>query len=43
VAVSEFVGKEGNWALRVAAFKGGPSPGTDDDPQICDIYQYSVQ
>jgi hypothetical protein len=43
VAVSEFVGKEGNWALRVAAFKGGPSPGTDVDPQICDIYQYSVQ
>ncbi len=43
VAVSEFVGKEGNWALRVAAFKGGPSPGTDADPQLCDIYQYSVQ
>jgi hypothetical protein len=43
VAVSEFVGKEGNWALRVASFRGGPSPGTDSDPQLCDIYQYSVQ
>jgi hypothetical protein len=43
VAVSEFVGKEGNWALRVASFKGGASPGMDTDPQICGIYQYSVQ
>lgn len=43
VVVSEFVGKEGNWALRVAAFKGQPSPGTEADPQLCDVYQYSVQ
>jgi hypothetical protein len=43
VVVSEFVGKEGNWALRIAAFRGQNSPGTDADPQLCDIYQYSVQ
>ena len=43
VAVSEFVGKEGNWALRVAAFRGQPSPGMESDPQLCGTYQYSSQ
>lgn len=43
VAVSEFVGAEGDWALRIASFRGGHAPGADADPQICSNYQYSVQ
>lgn len=42
VAVSEFVGKEGEWTLRVASFKGS-SPGADSNPQFCGAYLYSVQ
>ncbi len=43
VVVSEFVGKEGNWALRIAAVKGQISPGTESEPQMLDSDQYSVQ
>lgn len=43
VAVSEFVGKEGEWAMRFAAFKGEPSPGMETDPQLCGTYQFTSQ
>ncbi len=43
VAVSEFVGKEGEWALRFAAFRGEPAPGMESDPQLCGTYQFTSQ
>jgi hypothetical protein len=44
VAVSEFVGRDGNWVLRVASFRGeaAPGPEADGDPGLCSAFQYSV-
>ncbi|MGE3301958.1 MAG: hypothetical protein AB7M12_02465 [Hyphomonadaceae bacterium] len=42
VAVSEFVGKDGEWALRVASFKGKTAPGAGVDPELCGAFQYAA-
>jgi hypothetical protein len=44
VAVSEFVDGAGQWALRVASFKGPtpPGPAATGDPSLCAIFNYVV-
>ena len=44
VAVSEFVDGAGQWALRVASFKGAtpPGPAATGDPALCAIFNYVV-
>ncbi|MBI1186381.1 MAG: hypothetical protein GC206_03490 [Alphaproteobacteria bacterium] len=41
IAAAEFVDEEGDWALRIAAFKGRRPPGErGGDPEICGLFAF---
>lgn len=44
VAVTEYVGEDGEWKFKVAAFKNTspPGPGATSDPGFCAAYQYAL-
>lgn len=44
VAVTEYVTEQGDWSLRIAAFKGAAAPGADTaiDPEFCGVFVYSL-
>ncbi len=42
LAVSEFVGRDGEWVFKVAAFRGKAPPGAGGDPEFCAAYQYAL-
>jgi hypothetical protein len=44
VAISEYVGANGDWMFRLAAFEGPGSPGPDSpaDPGACAVYAYTL-
>lgn len=44
VAISEYVGPNGEWMFRVAAFEGPGAPGPDSpaDPGVCAVYAYTL-
>ncbi|MBI1251956.1 MAG: hypothetical protein GC189_10840 [Alphaproteobacteria bacterium] len=41
VAVVEYVDEDGDWTMKIAAFKGRAAPGEGgDDPELCGVYIY---
>jgi hypothetical protein len=44
VAVTEYVTEQGDWSLRIAAFKGAAAPGADNavDPELCNAFVFSL-
>lgn len=44
VAISEYVGANGEWMFRLAAFEGPGAPGPESpaDPGVCAVYAYTL-
>jgi hypothetical protein len=44
LGISEYVGGDGEWVFKVAAFKGdaAPGPGATVDPVLCATYNYAM-
>lgn len=44
VAAVEYVDDDGEWTMKIAAFKGGHAPGAGaEDPDLCGVYIYRAQ
>jgi hypothetical protein len=44
LGVSEYVGSDGKWVFKIAAFKGEvvPGPGAQGDPDLCGVFLYAM-